>query len=114
MFTLIRSVFIALMLAAPLTMAADDKASSAGSKAIHDAMMKGMAPMHNMQMSGDPDRDFATMMIHHHQQAIDMARAELKHGKNAELRKKAQEIVSTSEKDIAELKKHATAHSDQH
>ena len=37
--------------------------------------MKGMMKnMESMKMSGDPDRDFATMMKTHHQGAIDMAR----------------------------------------
>jgi uncharacterized protein (DUF305 family) len=54
-------------------------------------------------------------MIHHHQQAIEMSRAELKHGKSAELRKKAQEIIAASEKDIADLKKHqGSDHGDKH
>ena len=39
-----------------------------------------------MQMSGDPDVDFARMMIPHHQSAIDMARIELEHGKDATLK----------------------------
>jgi uncharacterized protein (DUF305 family) len=114
MIALLRCCFLGLIVAAPMTMAADDTASSAGSKAIHDAMMKGMSPMHSMQMSGDPDRDFAMMMIQHHQQAIDMSRAELKHGKNADVRKKAQEIIDASQKDIAELKKHEGTEHDQH
>ena len=41
---------------------------------------------HGMPMSGDPDADFAQMMIPHHQGAIDMARAELDHGKDLQLR----------------------------
>lgn len=111
MFAILRSGVLALVLAAPLAVAADDAAQSAGSKAIHDAMMKHMSAMQSMNMSGDADKDFSMMMIHHHQQAIDMARAELKHGKDAETRKKAQEIITQSEKDIAELKKqHWTEH----
>lgn len=52
-------------------------------------MMDGMA----VKPSGDIDRDFAAMMIPHHQGAVDMARAELRHGKNEQLRRIAQEIV---------------------
>ena len=79
-------------------------AQSPGSKALHDSMTKGMQEMQSMSMSGDADRDFATMMIQHHEQAIDMARAQLKYGKDAQVRKKAQEIIAASEKDIADLK----------
>ena len=40
-------------------------------------MMNGMA----IKPTGNPDSDFAAMMIPHHQGAIDMAVAELRHGK---------------------------------
>ena len=43
--------------------------------------------------SGDPDRDFATMMIPHHQGAVDMAKLELQFGKNPVLRRLAQGII---------------------
>lgn len=115
MFAIVRSSMLALVLVAPFAMGADNAAQSSGSKAIHDAMMKHMSAMQNMKMSGDPDKDFAMMMIHHHEQAIDMARAELKHGKSAETRKKAQEIIAESEKGIADLKKqHGTEHGKDH
>jgi uncharacterized protein (DUF305 family) len=52
-------------------------------------MMAGMA----IQSSDDVDRDFAGMMIPHHQGAIDMAEAELRHGHNEQLRRIAQEII---------------------
>ena len=43
--------------------------------------------------SGDPDRDFAAMMIPHHQGAVDMAKIELQFGKNPVLRRLAQGII---------------------
>ena len=43
--------------------------------------------------SGDPDRDFAAMMIPHHQGAVDMAKVELQFGKNPVLRRLAQGII---------------------
>ena len=49
------------------------------------AMSAAMERMdHGMMVpsSGDPDRDFAAMMIPHHQGAVDMAEIELRLGKN--------------------------------
>lgn len=83
----------------------DQQMGSAGSKALHDAMSSGMEKMHKMKMTGKTDHDFATMMIQHHEQAIAMSKAELAHGADPEVQKKAREIVAASEKDIAELKK---------
>lgn len=78
---------------------------SAGSKALHDSMSKGMEKMHGMKMTGRTDQDFAMLMIQHHEQAIAMSKAELQHGADPELQKKAREIIAASEKDIADLKK---------
>jgi uncharacterized protein (DUF305 family) len=61
---------------------------------VMDSRMKG-APM-----SGDPDHDFAAMMIPHHQGAIDIAKAELLYGKNPVLRRLAQEIIVTQNAEI--------------
>ena len=54
-----------------------------------DRMMAGMT----ITPTGDTDRDFVAMMVPHHQGAIDMAQAELRHGHNAPLRRIAQEII---------------------
>jgi uncharacterized protein (DUF305 family) len=80
---------------------------SQGSNELHKAMMQGMQDMQRMKMTGETDHDFASMMIKHHEQAIAMSKAQLKNGKDPEVRKKAQEIIAQSEKDISELRKHA-------
>src|SRR3954453_10070156 len=46
-----------------------------------------------ISFTGDPDRDFAAMMIPHHQGAVDMARVELQFGKDPVLRRLAQGII---------------------
>jgi uncharacterized protein (DUF305 family) len=56
------------------------------------AMNKMMADM-AIKPSGDIDHDFVAMMVPHHQGAIDMAQAELRHGHDAQLRLIAQEII---------------------
>jgi hypothetical protein len=68
------------------------------------AMMNGAtARMHaamNVPFTGDADRDFARMMIPHHQGAIDMALVELRYGKNKRLQRLAQEIIVSQQQEI--------------
>jgi len=56
-------------------------------------------------MTGDPDHDFAAMMIPHHQGAIDMAKAELLYGRNPILRRLAQEILVTQASEVAVMQR---------
>lgn len=91
------------------TMPGDDAASK-GSHDLHKAMMDGMQEMHSMKMTGNTDVDFAAMMIEHHEQAIAMSKAQLENGKDPEVKRKANEIIAASEKDIADLKKWKSQH----
>jgi uncharacterized protein (DUF305 family) len=50
--------------------------------------------------SGNADRDFAAMMIPHHQGAIDMAKAELQFGRDPVLRRLAQGIIVEQQQEI--------------
>lgn len=68
---------------------------------MDDAMRVMDYGMMNVPMNGDPDHDFAAMMIPHHQGAIDMAKAALLYGKNPVLRRLAQEIIVTQGSEIA-------------
>ena len=72
---------------------------------MHDQMMSGMQKLQSMQPSGDPDKDFPMMMRMHHQQAVDMAKAEIEHGKSTELKALARKIVADQQKEIAQLDK---------
>lgn len=54
--------------------------------------------------SGDVDRDFATMMIPHHQGAIDMAAAELRFGRDQILRRLAEGIVVEQQQEIVVMR----------
>ena len=84
---------------------------------IDDAMNHMNAGMVKAPMNGDPDHDFAAMMIPHHQGAVDMAKAELLYGKNPILRRLAQEIIVSQDQEIqvmqGELHPSSEAKSDQ-
>lgn len=67
------------------------------------AMIKMMADM-DIKPSGDVDRDFVNMMIPHHQGGIDMAVAQLRYGKNEQLRRLAQEIIVAQQQEIAAMR----------
>jgi hypothetical protein len=72
----------------------------AENRAAMDKMMAGM----EVKPSGDIDQDFSAMMIPHHQGAIDMAQAELRHGRNEQLRRIAQEIIVDQQQEIAAMR----------
>jgi uncharacterized protein (DUF305 family) len=67
------------------------------------AMARMMAGM-EIKPSGDIDRDFVAMMVPHHQAAMDMAQAELRYGRNEQLRRLAQEIVVEQQQQIAAMR----------
>src|SRR5262249_23384514 len=65
-----------------------------------DAMNVMHRNMHNAEYSSDADYDFVTMMIPHHQGAIDMAKALLLYGKDPQMRRLAQEIITDQQSEI--------------
>jgi hypothetical protein len=92
----------------------DVHAACAGASAAHSnearfliesktAMDRMMAAM-NVAPSGNVDVDFAAMMIPHHQGAIDMALAELRYGKNEQLRRQAQGMIVEQQQEIAAMR----------
>ena len=72
---------------------------------MHESMMAGMQKMQGMRPTGDTDKDFAMMMRMHHQQAVEMAQAEVQHGKSPELKAMAQKMMKDQQKEIDQLEK---------
>lgn len=70
----------------------------------NDAAMTRMMDGMDVKPSGDVDHDFVAMMIAHHQGAIDMAQAQLRYGKNEQLRRIAQEIIVEQQQEIVAMR----------
>ena len=81
------------------------KKGAAGPHDMKGSMMMGMEGMQKMSMSGDIDKDFAMMMKLHHQQAVNMAEMQLAHGKSAEMKAMAKQIIAAQKKEIAQFDK---------
>ncbi|MDX2264824.1 MAG: DUF305 domain-containing protein [Hyphomicrobiales bacterium] len=73
--------------------------ATAAYQAANDKMHKDMA----VSFTGDADVDLLRGMIPHHQGAIDMAKVALKYGKDAEVRKMAEQIIKAQEEEIAQM-----------
>ena len=74
-------------------------------KHMHDAMNSMMQQMQGMKPSGNPDYDFAMMMKHHHEGAVEMARSEVAGGTDEALKQMAQKMINDQQSEIAVFNK---------
>lgn len=72
--------------------------------AENDRAMNRMMSAMAIAPTGNVDNDFVAMMVPHHQGAIEMAQAELRYGKNQQLKRLAQEIIVTQQQEIAAMR----------
>src|SRR5262249_51877345 len=81
--------------------------SKVSEAAFYREISRANARMHagmEIAPSGDTDRDFARMMIAHHQGAIDMALVQLKYGGDARLKRLAQSIIVEQGQEITYMR----------
>jgi uncharacterized protein (DUF305 family) len=64
------------------------------------SMEKMHRAMASVAASGDSDVDFVSLMLPHHQAAIDMARIQLRYGTDPQMRRLAQEIIADQQSEI--------------
>ncbi len=78
--------------------------SQGGTQSAWSELRKSMGAMHvamaGVQSSGNSDVDFVKLMLPHHQAAIDMAKTELLFGKDPQMRRLAQEIITDQQSEI--------------
>ncbi|MEO5562794.1 MAG: DUF305 domain-containing protein [Chitinophagaceae bacterium] len=71
---------------------------------IMSSMNFMMDKMSSMKMSSDFDLNYASMMIEHHQGALDMSNLELSKGTDEKMKTMAQNIITKQSGDIAKLR----------
>jgi hypothetical protein len=64
------------------------------------SMDKMHMAMGAVERSGNADVDFVRLMLPHHQAAIDMAKTQLLYGKDPQMRRLAQEIITDQQSEI--------------
>ncbi len=88
----------------------NSEALKAYDKAVQDAMKEMMKQMNQMTMTCDPDIDFASMMIMHHEAGIKMSKAELQYGHEPEAKMMAEEAIEGDEASIERLEAFLISH----
>jgi uncharacterized protein (DUF305 family) len=90
-------------------------AKPSGSKFMQEMSISMTKMDHDMAgapMNGNVDHDFVTMMIPHHQGAIDMAKGELSYGTDPAMRHLAQEIIAAQKTEIELMNRWLKNHAD--
>ena len=82
------------------TLLAQTPPSDTNWSALIASMDKMHMAMGAVKRSGDSDVDFVRLMLPHHQAAIDMAKTQLLHGKDPQMRRLAQEIITDQQLEI--------------
>jgi len=88
----------------------DSPAAGPAWSEFNSSMEKMHLAMKSVKPTGNSDSDFVRLMLPHHQAAIDMAKTQLLFGKDPQMRRLAQEIVTDQQSEIvlmhAWLKRH--------
>lgn len=93
-------VLTATLLRAADPLSGDKSSTDASWSELVASMDKMHTDMEALKQSGDNDIDFVRLMVPHHQAAIDMAKTQLLHGKDPQMRRLAQEIITDQQLEI--------------
>jgi uncharacterized protein (DUF305 family) len=75
-------------------------AADPGWTELNDSIQKMHVSMASVKSSGNSDIDFVRLMLPHHQAAIEMAKTQLMYGKDPQMRRLAQEIITDQQSEI--------------
>ncbi|MFM0327901.1 CopM family metallochaperone [Caballeronia glebae] len=84
--------------------------SNSATQAFKEGGAQMMKNMSAPSYTGNTDKDFVAHMIPHHQGAIDMAKVELKYGKDPDMKRLAKSIIKAQNEEIAYMKKWQAKH----
>jgi len=82
------------------THSGDKLAVDPGWSELNSSMKKMHVAMASVEPSGNGDLDFVRLMLPHHQAAIVMAKTQLLYGKDPQMRRLAQEIITDQQSEI--------------
>ena len=94
------SIFGVLLLRAAAVSSDSQSEADSGWSQLIASMDKMHMDMEAVKRSGDNDIDFVTLMLPHHQAAINMAKTQLLYGKDPQMRRLAQEIITDQQLEI--------------
>jgi uncharacterized protein (DUF305 family) len=94
------SIFGVLLLRAAAVSSDSQSEADSGWSQLIASMDKMHMDMEAVKRSGDNDIDFVTLMLPHHQAAINMAKTQLLYGKDPQMRQLAQEIITDQQLEI--------------
>ena len=81
---------------------------------LRSSMERMHLAMASVPPSGNSDVDFVRLMLPHHQAAIEMAKTEVVYGKDPELRRLAQEIITDQQSEIELMQLWLKGHESHH
>ncbi|WP_445619503.1 CopM family metallochaperone [Kushneria sp. Sum13] len=99
---------------APATHEAHGSSAGEADQAAHAFSEANQRMHHDMAIStsGNVDMDFARGMLAHHRGAVDMARIELEHGSDEQMRSLARNVIDAQQREIDQLERWIAEHDD--
>lgn len=97
---LVVSILVGAVPGTPQAQSAGAAPTNPAWASLMNSMKQMEADMRSVLRSGDDDVDFVRLMLPHHQAAIEMAKAELMHGKDPQVRRLAQEVITDQQSEV--------------